>query len=194
MKKFFTLMLTYALFASSTVFANTSSNVNMLIKDYHVDIRVNNLDAQTAIDNFTKNIIDNDISKSELLSYIKENSTSAEYQNFSSMLEMSAQDLQGVTDINSPEFSYIMAEVFSTGNQEVGANYAGSGCSGGLTIGFGVAAIVVAVIMARQIYRSQNDQSTNDNVFSRQTLRNRQIITGVTGALGLLLIVNGSRC
>ena len=207
MKKLLTLSLAYAMFTTTTAFAFNTNNVNMIVRDYKVDVRVNNTDAKSALEKLTKDLVEKNISTNDLMDYIQSNSTDAEYQDFVSMIELGETQAENIQNVNTEEFNYIMSEVFASSNQNSGANYQGSGCNGRLAIGFGIAAIAVAIILLVRIHRNANDSdsdmnghwsifdNTDNGSSSSDTLQRDQIITGVAGAIGILLIVGGStRC
>jgi len=197
MKKLLTLSLAYAIFTITTAFVFNTNNINMIVRDYKVDVRVNKTDARSALEKLTKDLSEKNISTNDLMDYIQSNSTDAEYKDFVSMIELGETQAENIQNVNTEEFNYIMSEVFASSNQNSGANYQGSGCNGWLAIEFGIAAIAVTIILLVRIHRNvgDSDSDMNTDSSSSDTLERDQIITGVAGAIGILLIVGGStRC
>jgi len=130
MKKLLTLSLAYAIFTITTAFVFNTNNINMIVRDYKVDVRVNKTDARSALEKLTKDLSEKNISTNDLMDYIQSNSTDAEYKDFVSMIELGETQAENIQNVNTEEFNYIMSEVFASSNQNSGANYQGSGCNG----------------------------------------------------------------
>jgi hypothetical protein len=199
MKKYFSLMVATAMLVSSTAsFAGPSHEIQSLVRDYQIDVRVNNLEIEKALKNLSNGLITNDVTRSDLIAFVKANSSSSEFSQFVSMLETGEDRIANAIDVDSEEFSYILAEVFNSVEHDPGANYMGTGqgCSGGIAIGFGVAAVTVAIILAYKIYQHENNngdiRTDNGNYHGEDMLRKKKIAAGVAGGLGALLIIGGA--
>ena len=144
---------------TTTAFAGTG-NVRSLVRDYQINLRVQNMDPQLAIDQLTKELLANEISKDDLIAFVKETADPLEFEQFIAMLEMGMSEINQTKEISQQEYQYILSKVLEKSQSNMGANYNGGGqddCA--VTRTFGVIAIITAVVLAVWVIKKHHNNN-----------------------------------
>ena len=120
--------------------AGKSDLIKNEVKNFQVLIDSGAMQPRAAVDTFSKNLMDQGVTFSDLDAYVKERSTRDEYKKFQTNFEssMTGIDAQNIT---ATEMSQVSAQLLSAQATE-GLSW--SGCAG---IGIGVAILVAAIVV-----------------------------------------------
>ena len=117
-----------------------SDAIKKEIINFQVLIDSGAMQPRQAVDSFSKNLMDQGVSFSDLNAYVKERSTRDEYKKFQTNFETAMTGIDA-KNITATEMSQVSAQLLST-QTSVGLSW--SGCAG---IGVGVAILVAAVVI-----------------------------------------------
>ena len=189
------IFFAFSMFAS-TAFANTN-NVRSLMRDYQIQVRVENVNPQDALKNLTQQLLEKNVTRAELIDYVQSTMSPAEFEQFLAMLETGTSELASRTYVDQAEFQQILGQVFESSQQNMGANYNGGGGGTCYSRYFGYVAVAASVVLALTlIQRRVGEDSWLGDLLSRIDInfgddlsdRNLAIATAVSGALGFYLI------
>ena len=145
MKRFLSLVLAMSIFTTSTVFAADSRNsLATMIRDYKVDVRVNNTNPEEALEALVANFQANGVSHAELMEFVRTNLSAEELRNFNAIVEAGKSEMANFDSINAGDFEYILGEAIASSQLNSGANYVGCG----IAYGIGVTAIIGGIVLA----------------------------------------------
>lgn len=198
MKRILTTIMALSMFVTSTAFAHQKASIGTMIRDYKVDVRVNNVDPKMALDNLTRQLVQSKMTKKELMDYVKTQMTAEEFNTFLAVVDHGKKELEGAGEVNTAEFQFILSEAIASANQNSGANYAG--CR--VAVGFGVAFILAGLVLgflaldSRGTWDDDGDGVVFDDTAGDHSDRTRGlgIAAGVTGAVGIALTFGGGAC
>ena len=165
LKKWICVVLALSM-VTTTAFAGTS-NVRSLVRDYQINVRIQNMDPQAAIDQLTKDLLANEVSREDLIEFVRESADPVEFEQFISMLEMGMSEMSYIDqqrELSREEYEYILAKVLEKSQANMGANYNGGGqdnCA--VTRTFGVIAIITAVVLAVWVIKKHHNRNGHDD-------------------------------
>lgn len=197
MKKMIALALSYSFIFSSMAFGQPVAHVDQIIRDYKIDVRVNGANPDTAMENLTQELLDEGVTKQDLINYIKENSSAEDFAIFMSVVENGQTEIANMGELESQEFEYILSQAFTNSNVQTGANYAGCGA----VVGLGVTLIVAGVVLGIMALDANGniDRDSSDGIDVDVDYNNRNedrardlgIAAAITGTVGIVLTAGG---
>lgn len=183
-----------SMFVTSTAFAYSNASVASMIRGYKIDIRVNNVDPKIALDKLTKQLVQSNMTKKELMAYVEGQMTAEEFKTFISIVDYGKKELNGTQNVDSADFQFILQEALASTNQNTGANYAG--CR--VALSFGIPAIVAGLVLGFLALDSRgtfgDDGVVFNNTDNSSRTRNLAIAASITGAVGIALTAGGAGC
>ena len=184
-----------SMFASSA-FANTN-NVRSLMRDYQIQVRVENVNPQDALKNLTHQLLEKNVTRAELIEYVQSTMSADEFSQFLAMLETGTSELASRTYVDQNEFQQILGQVFMSSQQNMGANYNAGGGGSCYSRYFGYVAVAVSVVLALTLVQRRVGEDTwlgdllgriDINLGDNLSDQNLAIATAVSGALGFYLL------
>ncbi len=196
MKKIATLIMSFVFFFATTASA-AGNPVSQAIRDYKIDMQVRNIGVKASMGKLAKKLLTNGATKEDLISYVRDNSSDKEFENFLAIVNAGSEEIEGLSSVSQNDFRFIMASALSASSQETGANYAGCGA----VVGLGVVAIVAGVVLGVMALEANGNFDRNSSDFdvdvnNRDVERAQElgIAAGISGAVGITMVAGGGSC
>lgn len=181
----------------STAFANTE-NVASIMRDYQIQVRVQNTSPEIAMKELTNRLINQKISRADLIDYIQATTTPEEFEQFLSMMEVGAEELATKDYLDGQEFQNVLLQVFKSSSNDMGANYNAGQGGGCYSRGFGYVALAVSVVLAVELIQRNvgEDLGWLGDILDTIDLdlgvelgdMELTVATAITGALGIYFV------
>lgn len=182
MRNTIVILFTMIFFISSNAYA--ASSVAEMVRNYQISVRVHNVPAEEAIKAFTQDVIDQQITQAELLSYLQAQLPAEDYQQIKEIVDGNANELATLNEVDPFALETLLQETILAAQFNTGANYAG--CIAGFAT-LGVATIAGSILLV--VY---GGDASHYNPLVGEEMNNAASISGVILAVGLTLALGSS--